>query len=131
MKMQCWLLYDKFNNDTTVAQGVGFVEGMLGGGSAHRTNAVKQGFREGLLSASFLRCPREECDLHNNTTPHRLLESSVGCPRTHHWGYGTVYLVCGGCGAWIPPAKVARNGSGRPPGFANLVTPSRSRAVFY
>jgi len=51
MKMQCELLHKKFNNDTTTAEGVGFIEGMLGGNSAHRASALKAGLREGLLSS--------------------------------------------------------------------------------
>lgn len=45
--MQCELLYGKFNNDTTTAEGVKFIEGMLGGDSAHRAGTLKRGLREG------------------------------------------------------------------------------------
>ena len=57
MKMQCELLHDEFNNDTTTAEGVGFIRDMLGGNSAHRAGALKAGLREGLLSGTFLRSP--------------------------------------------------------------------------
>ena len=97
-RMQCGLLYYKFNNDTTASQGMEFIEGMLGGNSGHRANAVKLVLREGLLSGVFLRCPDENCDLHDNTTPYHLLESSIRCPRHNSWGSGVFTLVCGGCG---------------------------------
>jgi len=57
MKMQCELLQDDFRNDTTTAEGVGFIKSMLGGNSAHRAGALKAGLRQGLLSSTFLRCP--------------------------------------------------------------------------
>ena len=46
-KMQCELLYSKFNNDTTTAEGVEFIESMLGGNSAHCAGALKRGLIEG------------------------------------------------------------------------------------
>ena len=51
--MQCELLYSKFNNDTTTAEGVEFIESMLGGNSAHCAGALKRGLIEGgVLPAS-------------------------------------------------------------------------------
>lgn len=95
-KMECELLYDNFNNETTTAKGVEFIESMLGGNSAHCAEALKLGLREGLLGGVFLRCPRSDCRMHNNSTPHGLLESSVKCPNRHR---DTVYLRCAACGA--------------------------------
>ena len=46
-KMQCELLYGKFNNDTTTAEGVEFIETMLGGNLAHCAGALKRGLIEG------------------------------------------------------------------------------------
>ena len=54
MKMQCKLLCDKFNNDTTTNEGVGFIESMLDGNSAHRAGALKAGLRESLLNSAPL-----------------------------------------------------------------------------
>ena len=46
-KMQCELLYGKFNNDTTTAEGAAFIESMLGGNLAHCAGALKRGLIEG------------------------------------------------------------------------------------
>ena len=48
--MQCELLYGKFNNEKTTADGVEFIESMLGGDSAHCIVGLKRGFREGTVS---------------------------------------------------------------------------------
>ena len=97
MKMQRELLYDKFNNDITTNEGVGFIESMLGGNSAYRAGAVKAGLREGLLRGVFLRCPYEDCYFHNSGTPYSSLGSNLRCPTTHH--SRAPYLECAGCGA--------------------------------
>ena len=97
MKMQCELLQKKFNNATTTAEGVGFIESMLGGDSAHRVGALKAGLREGLSYGVLLRCPYGDCDMHNNTTPYRSLGSGLKCPRTHS-RRSPPYLECAGCG---------------------------------
>ncbi|KAF9645618.1 hypothetical protein BDM02DRAFT_3271586 [Thelephora ganbajun] len=93
-KMQCRLLYDNFNNTTTTEKGVEFIESMLGGNLAHRAGALKLGLREGLLGGVFLRCPREDCDMHNNTIPHHLL--GLRCPESHRGR--APYLECASCG---------------------------------
>jgi len=94
MRMQCELLYDKFNNDTTTDEGVGFIESMLGGNSAHRAGALKAGLREGFWRSVFLRCPHGDCDFHNNTTSYRSL--GLMCPGAHRGS--TPYLECASCG---------------------------------
>jgi len=63
MKMQCELLQKKFNNDTTTAEGVGFIESMLGGNSTHRAGALKAGLRQGLLSNALLCSPDGDASL--------------------------------------------------------------------
>ena len=45
--MQCELLYGKFNNETTTAQGVEFIESMLGGNSVHCAGVLKRGLIQG------------------------------------------------------------------------------------
>jgi len=96
MKMQCELLYGQSKNDSITAEGVDYIESMLGGGSSYRASALKLALRKGFVNGVFLRCPNGGCDLHNNTTPYRLLGSSLQCPRHHH--FGSHYLECAGCG---------------------------------
>ena len=95
MKMQRELLYGKFNNDTTTDEGVGIIESMLGGNSAHRAGALKTGLREGLFNSVFLRCPDDDCDFHNNTISYRSL--GLRCPGTSHYR-NSPYLECASCG---------------------------------
>lgn len=47
--MQCKLLYGKFNNDSTTAEGVKFIEGMVGGNSPHCAETLKQGLAKGVV----------------------------------------------------------------------------------
>ena len=94
--MECDLLFNKFDNETTTAKGVELIELMKGGNSAHRSRALKLGLREGLLGSVSLRCPSSGCDLHNNHTAYPLLGSSVRCPRNHY--RKSPYLECAGCG---------------------------------
>lgn len=97
MKMQHELLYDKFDDDTTTDESVGFIADMLGGDSVHRAGALKAGLRKGLPRFAFLRCPYYECDLHHNATHYRSLGSGLKCPRDHSGR--PPYLECASCGA--------------------------------
>ena len=45
--MQSELLYGEFNNDTTTADGIEFIESMLGGNLAQCAGALKRGLIEG------------------------------------------------------------------------------------
>ena len=46
-KIQCELLYGEFNDETTTADGVEFIESMLGGNLAQCAGALKRGLIEG------------------------------------------------------------------------------------
>ena len=94
-KMECELLYGKFDDATTTAKGAVLIGSMPGGNSAHCAGALKMGLRQGFLGGVFLRCPRPECDLHKNSLSYRSLGSSVKCPRKHSKVW---YLECSCCG---------------------------------
>ena len=95
-KMECELLYGKFDDATTTAEGVELIGSIPGGNSAHCAAALKMGLREGLLGGVFLRCPRSECDLHKNSASCRSLGSSIKGARNAP--KATCYLECSGCG---------------------------------
>ncbi|KAF9785359.1 hypothetical protein BJ322DRAFT_826989 [Thelephora terrestris] len=101
-RMECELLYDKFNNEASTAKGVELIESMIGGNSAHRSGALKLGLRRGLSGTVFLRCSRSTCDLHTNPQSCR---GSSGVFQSHGWFGSSVLcqlccsrLQCAGCG---------------------------------
>jgi hypothetical protein len=95
-KMECELLYDKFNNEASTTKGVELIESMIGGNSAHRSRVMKLGLRRGLSASVFLRCSRSYCSLHTSPPSFCTLGSSVMCP-TGHTTPGA-HLECTGCG---------------------------------
>lgn len=93
-EMQCALLYDKFNDESTTDEGMALIKGIVGGGSAHSAHVFKQALKEGLFNSVFPRCARKECKFHNNNTC-GLLKSSLDCPL--HYCFGR--MVCSECRA--------------------------------
>ena len=97
MKMQCELLCRQPGDSTTAAEGVNHIKSMLGGGSPHRAGALKLALREIFLGGVFLRCPRQGCDLYNNTARRRSKLPGSRCPQP--LCYDQCYLACAGCGS--------------------------------
>lgn len=95
-QMQSELLYGKFNDEATTAEGVRFIQSIPGGNSAHRAGALKVALKEG-LNRVFLLCSRPGCDFHYSATPYCLIGPKMTiCPRDH---VGKDYLECASCGA--------------------------------